>query len=256
MNINSLSDVMKLNDKEFVENIYRLFLGREADPDGVIAVNAALESGVSRLSIISSITKSKEFLIKESGADLIPLPNAEFVDKIYQRYLGRTADEAGRRVHLRALEKGKRKSSLISSIKKSPEYQRRHQLVENLISEAEVKLKDDRFSLRWWRGFRRISRIELQLNRIERKLAGLSVAENGRNNRYYEKSVMLQASALKQNAKYIIDDACRVILEDDLKLIIEGISSINFQESEFYIDEFSKKINAKQIFFQPRVGIE
>ena len=252
----SLNDIIRFTDKEFVGNIYRLLLGREPDPDGVIAVNTALENGVSRLSIISSITKSEEFSVRESGADLIPLPDAQFVEKIYQRYLGRPADEAGRRVHLKALEKGRQKSSLISSIKKSPEYKRSHELVENLVSDVEMQLKNDRSSLRWWRVFHRISQIELQLNRIERVITALHATQNNRQDLTTNKVTMHHASKINYINREHLDDGRKESLDDNLKLIALEVASIGPQESITYINEFSKKINSKQIFFQSHGGLE
>ena len=54
-------------------------------------------------------------------ADLRALPDAEFLEAIYQRYLGRAADEEGRAYYLRLLRAGRGRVRVLKDFRRSAE---------------------------------------------------------------------------------------------------------------------------------------
>jgi hypothetical protein len=58
---NTFMSVSELADREFVDNLYNIMLGRDPDPSGLAAVQWQLTNGVTREAIFLQVAKSREF---------------------------------------------------------------------------------------------------------------------------------------------------------------------------------------------------
>lgn len=88
----------------FVQNAYRVFLGREADQSGLRSHTAALENGADRHSVLSGLLLSPESR-KKFGWER--MSDEDFVRFMYQRILGRDADPGGISLWTNAIGSGK-----------------------------------------------------------------------------------------------------------------------------------------------------
>lgn len=72
----SVSDLMGLSDKAFIEAAYELLLGRKADPDGFSHFSKKLRKGKARLAVLEEIRTSKEGRVRPPGLadidDMLP----------------------------------------------------------------------------------------------------------------------------------------------------------------------------------------
>lgn len=97
------------SDEEFVTTLYRTILGREPDSAGKAAWLNVLNEGFSRLFITDEFIRSDEFLelcadagIKSGSLTMTDLLDqnpkvTRFVNRLYEKVLSRSADDAGRR---------------------------------------------------------------------------------------------------------------------------------------------------------------
>ena len=96
-----------LSDKEYIAVLYRTFLDREADSEGLAAWQKVLDSGMSRLYVFKGFAESDEFtkicndygIIRGNVTLTAPMDQNEnvtkFIARCYKFCLGRKGDEAG-----------------------------------------------------------------------------------------------------------------------------------------------------------------
>lgn len=96
-----------LSDEQYVDILYRVFLGREADLSGKSYWLSKLENGMSRLYVMNGFSASEEFaaICRKCGFEPGIVPSAQmrdrnegvtaFVARLYVKALGRTYDEDG-----------------------------------------------------------------------------------------------------------------------------------------------------------------
>ncbi|MDA8151858.1 MAG: DUF4214 domain-containing protein [Acidithiobacillus sp.] len=75
-------------------------------------------------------------------ADLRALPDAEFVEAIYQRYLGRAADEEGKAYYLRLLRAGRGRVRVLKDFRRSAEARRYTQYRQRRLAIADFLRKE------------------------------------------------------------------------------------------------------------------
>lgn len=128
----------KLNDKDFIEEVYRSYLGREGDEDGKNNYYRELSNGINRGEIISGFRSSQEFKnqLLESfrrislhclNDDLFfqateSLEDNYFVEEVYHTYLKREANPGGKSFYCNQIEKGVSRSVIINAFRDSPEF--------------------------------------------------------------------------------------------------------------------------------------
>ena len=92
-----------LSDSEYLDRLYYTFLDRAADPGGKEVWLHALQTGSSRIHVLAGFVNSKEFteicqyfgiergVFEEEQID----PKVQFVERLYNKVLGRGSDEGG-----------------------------------------------------------------------------------------------------------------------------------------------------------------
>jgi hypothetical protein len=119
-------------EREFawcVELLYRHYLGRSADANGMRDLTAALRNGSQLSALARAIENSPEAECRRQDME------REFawcVELLYWRYLGRSADANGMRDLTAALRNGSQLSALARAIENSPEASERRQHRSNL----------------------------------------------------------------------------------------------------------------------------
>ncbi|MBQ8189516.1 MAG: DUF4214 domain-containing protein [Lachnospiraceae bacterium] len=98
---------LNLSDEEYVEVLYRVFLGRNSDASGKQYWMNKLENGMSRLYVMNGFSASNEFtlLCNQCGFESGRVPSTQmrdqnegvtaFAARMYTRALGRSYDESG-----------------------------------------------------------------------------------------------------------------------------------------------------------------
>lgn len=76
------------------------------------------------------------------AVDLRALPDAEFVEAIYQRYLGHAADEEGRAYYLRLLRAGRGRVRVLKDFRRSAEARRYAQYRQRRLAIADFLRKE------------------------------------------------------------------------------------------------------------------
>ena len=101
-------DNLNLSDREYIQRLYTVLLGRPADADGQAYWSNYLNNGVSRTGILRQLVGSSEFagLCKSAGIELGQIPSAKdakdanlqltvFINRQYKELLGRNGDSEG-----------------------------------------------------------------------------------------------------------------------------------------------------------------
>ena len=107
-----ISKTDSLDDSGFVQELYRTFLKREADPGGLKSQVTQLEQGVSRREILYALRTSGEaanvFVNLTSNLD-----NETFVQVAYQAYLKRELNPRYKSSYVQALNDGKPRQEIL-----------------------------------------------------------------------------------------------------------------------------------------------
>jgi hypothetical protein len=113
--IDFLHKTQSLNTEQFVEELYRTFLKREADPGGLASHSEQLYNGIPRQEILQALRTSAEaagvFVNLTSGLD-----NNTFVEVAYRAYIKRSIDAVAKKLHLESLEQGTSRHDLLISL--------------------------------------------------------------------------------------------------------------------------------------------
>ena len=121
----------ELNNREFVEQLYRNVFGREGDAEGVNAFTAALDNGeLTRAEAVQALANSDEFLNLTTLTGAAFATNVTFdpiegdVFRIYQGVLGREPDDAGFQLFVDAIRNGiLTRLEVTAEFVNSPEFQ-------------------------------------------------------------------------------------------------------------------------------------
>lgn len=94
-----------VNSAEYLGNFvvnpaYEKYLGRAADPDGLQFWIAKMQQGLTDSMLVASLASSQEFYARAGGNTL------GYVDAMYEKVLGRTADTAGEDFWIKQLNAG------------------------------------------------------------------------------------------------------------------------------------------------------
>ncbi len=133
----------------FLDALWELLLLRPITQDERFRYVAEAETALGRRSLIRQLAQSREcqdhkldcsWLSRLDLLDpeefyraarrLLPLPEREFVDGMYELLLGRKADAAGMQLHLDLLARGVSRPDLLRGMTTCPEYHRTHQGTE------------------------------------------------------------------------------------------------------------------------------
>lgn len=160
----TLDELYGLPPAEFVKASYRALLDREADHEGLSHYLTRMALGDSRLCVLRSMVKSKEYRLLASCSDLRELGDDAFIEIGYRRILGRAIDDAGRLHYLDQLGSGKSRASVLKSLARSPEARMGMQPLLRLRRQIEAALSSH------WRPFgrgqssRRLAQLDFALS--------------------------------------------------------------------------------------------
>ena len=101
---------------DFVEAVFKYYLGRPADSTGLATFNRLLNAGTSDQQVIADVVGSPEFVGDAGGT------NTEFVDRLYDKGLGRTPDAAGLATFVGELNSGTSPLTVARAVFSSGEY--------------------------------------------------------------------------------------------------------------------------------------
>ncbi len=108
-----ISKTEHLDNSSFVQELYRTFLKREADPGGLESQEKQLEQGVSRREVLYALRTSGEaanvFVDLTSNLD-----NETFVEVAYQAYLKQELNPRYKPAYVEALNQGKPRQEILS----------------------------------------------------------------------------------------------------------------------------------------------
>ena len=118
-----------LDNEQFIDRIYQIFLKRSVDSAGLQGNLEALANGIPRRIILENLLKTQEFAVKNNQYLLEDLSDRQFLHTFWQLLLGRRCDVEAERAYLQHLEHGLTRMQLIGEITKSGEFRDR---IENL----------------------------------------------------------------------------------------------------------------------------
>ena len=107
-----ISKTEHLDNSSFVEELYRTFLKREADPGGLASQVEQLEQGVSRREVLYALRTSEE--AANVFVDLTShLDNATFVEIAYSAFLKQELNPRYKPAYVEALDQGKPRQEIL-----------------------------------------------------------------------------------------------------------------------------------------------
>lgn len=113
---------LKRNDADFVQDAYRAYFGREADPVGLQTWTSALTRGTTRAKVLDELAASEEYRFP-GGRFVKPCAKGEeLVQQIYRTVLHREADAGGLSGHVSRLQKGESREVVLKDFFLSEEY--------------------------------------------------------------------------------------------------------------------------------------
>ncbi|WP_180900637.1 DUF4214 domain-containing protein [Martelella soudanensis] len=121
------------NVTQVVDYMFRKYLDRNPDPEGLEFYRKALLGGMSLVSFIKSVSSSEEARQKRKGRRKRANPDwpADDIDTVialtYRLYLQREPDEAGKQIYRSAIERGMSLSTLADVLSSSPEAKQKQQ---------------------------------------------------------------------------------------------------------------------------------
>jgi glycosyltransferase involved in cell wall biosynthesis len=115
----------ELNNQEFVEYLYQVFLKRTAEPEALEGNCTALENGVSRITLLHTFLKSEEFISLENQTLVEEISDHQFLHTMWQILLDGPCDAHSEKHYLNRLEFGLSRLSLVSEIMKTDTFKNR-----------------------------------------------------------------------------------------------------------------------------------
>lgn len=182
-------------------------------------------------------------------ADLRALPDAEFVEAIYQRYLGRAADEEGKAYYLRLLRAGRGRVRVLKDFRRSAEARRYTQYRQRRLAIADFLRKEHPPLLPT-----ELRRLPLPKPRIA--LLGTCLAESllqvalelGWSMRHY-----LMDSGLQEVDRQIVADAFDVVL---VNLTLRTLLSMSVEEGDGDLFHLRPELDMGQIQAQAVLNLQ
>ncbi|MBN2900164.1 MAG: glycosyltransferase [Clostridia bacterium] len=136
----SFDDFLALPDEAFLENAFRVLLGRKIDDAGMQQYLSALLDGQERLHILQDIYYSEEATSMRTFSDLDDVEDDSYLSAVYQRLLGRRPDWAAVQGYQPLIDNDQRRE-LLADLLSSSEYMQRHAPRANFESELEDALQ-------------------------------------------------------------------------------------------------------------------
>ncbi|VEP18319.1 conserved hypothetical protein [Hyella patelloides LEGE 07179] len=108
-----IAQTKNLSNQEFIQHIYRIFLRREADPDGLSSHTEQLDRDISRWEILYDLRTSQEAanVFVEITTEL---DNSQFLDVAYTVYLQRELDPENKEAYLEYLDRDNSRQDILS----------------------------------------------------------------------------------------------------------------------------------------------
>jgi len=129
---------LDLENRDFLEEVYKLYLKRNSDQDGKNYYISLLNQGMKRQEVLMGVRQSEEFKDKLTTSlrainlyylsdDMFlqstdHLKDESFVTEVYWIYLKREADQVGKNHYTQHLAKGMSRSEVISAFRQSTEF--------------------------------------------------------------------------------------------------------------------------------------
>lgn len=206
----SVADFLAQPASDFVDQSFRMLLGRDPTPIERKARESALYLGRGRIAMLAEIYHSQEANRyrddqREQGSD------EEFVERAYQHFLRRSADPEGL-THYTNLLQRKSRVAIESELSTSQEAIGKRSLLQEIDRMAAVY----RRSRQWWRRFGRNS-WEQQIRNIESEVIAANILRRDTSQREH----MLQA--IEAMREHIIRqvDITRVAMRQDIARVRE-----------------------------------
>lgn len=155
-----LEDLLLLPPESFIDQAFRILLGRAPDPVGKHYYMTRLHAGYGRYRVLAQLAQSKEYKNRQDSLLAIN-GNEQFVDALYERYLGRLPDPEGKGHYLKVLSKGGDRKRVLNDVVSSSEAFAK----QPFLVQIEKLLADEAKAKHWfWRWFGMARHIEQQLN--------------------------------------------------------------------------------------------
>ncbi|WP_286869087.1 FkbM family methyltransferase [Sphingobium sp.] len=206
----SVADFLAQPALDFVNQSFRMLLGRDPAPTERKARESALYLGRGRIAMLAEIYHSAEANQyrhdqREQGSD------EEFVERAYQHFLGRSADPEGL-VHYTNLLQRKSRVAVEAALSTSQEAMGKRSLLHEIDRMAAAY----RRSRQWWRRFDR-NRWKQQIRNIESEAMAANILRHDTSQRDH----MLQA--IETMREHIIRqvDITRVAMRQDIARVRE-----------------------------------
>lgn len=119
-----------LDDRTFVEQLYRNVLGREGDNEGIAFWTSELVGGRTRSSVVIEFAQSPEF-VDRTGTAAVQTPIEGAIYRLYLAYFLRPADAGGAAFWTQLALSGSSLTSISDAFARSPEFIDRYGQLEN-----------------------------------------------------------------------------------------------------------------------------
>ena len=126
--IETLGQLLALEDKDFIQAAYEKILRRSPDMDGLKLYMRRLAGGKSRRSVLYALRHSQEGMAQLTCSGPYERSSEMFLDDLYWRLLGRPADEAGKAYYLARLRRQGQRYRVVRDICLSPEARKHNSL--------------------------------------------------------------------------------------------------------------------------------
>lgn len=189
----SVVGLLSLPAPDLVHQSFQMLLGRAPSSSEQRARERSLHLGCGRIAMIAEIHQSVEATFRrgkqrEQGSD------TEFIERLYQNYLGRSADPDGL-AHYEALIQRKSRAAVEADVAASNEAVD-HRSVSY---ELERLVKIHKRSRQWWRWFGR-KRWEQQIRNIESEANAVRIARTKEDGQAHLKSIIAQSHEMLERA--------------------------------------------------------
>jgi hypothetical protein len=178
----TFDELMSLPAEPFVQAAYQAILGRDADPAGLRHYLRRLQKGSGRAAVLADLAGSREQTELGRHRDLAGLEDDTFIEALYLRLLGRSADSAGKRYYLARLAKKGGRQRTIQDMELSGEAAARHPQEASFRRDLHELLRDEQ-QARGWRAWllrgrnrnrdRELHRLHERLNAVGGQLTAL-----------------------------------------------------------------------------------
>ncbi len=119
-----------LDNRAFIEQLYRNAFGREGDPGGIDFWTTQLNGGRARSSVVIEFAQSNEF-VRQTGTAPVQTRNEGAIYRLYLAYFLRPADPGGAAFWNQEANNGRSLTSISNAFARSPEFSARDGFLSN-----------------------------------------------------------------------------------------------------------------------------